>query len=63
MIEREFCDSEGSEAIGFSHGDFRLVIQSFDDAAGEGFASTELVEEQLPMVAQGYGNLLHRPDW
>jgi hypothetical protein len=35
VIEREFEDAKGAEAIGFSHGDFGLVVQSLDNAAGK----------------------------
>ena len=30
MIERKFSDSEGSKAVGFSHGDFGFVVQTLD---------------------------------
>ena len=62
MIERDFCHSEGSEAVRFSHGDFGLVVQPLDDAAGELFAGTEVVEDQFAVGAHGAGELLHRLD-
>ena len=45
MIEGEFKDTEGAKAIGSSHGDFGFVVQPLDYAAGELFASTEIVED------------------
>jgi salicylate hydroxylase len=45
MIQRDFRRSEGSEAVGFSHGDFRFVVQALDDAAGELLARTEVVKD------------------
>ena len=30
MIEREFEAAEGAETVGFSHGDFSLVVQALD---------------------------------
>jgi hypothetical protein len=38
----------------------RLVVEAFDDAAGEGFACPEIVEQQLAVSAQRQGDLLHR---
>src|SRR5665213_684019 len=62
MIERESYTSEGSKAIGFSHGDFGFVVQSFDDAAGELIACAEIIEQQFAMSAHRAGEFLHRFD-
>ena len=62
MIESEFEDAEGSEAVGSSHSDFGFVVEPLDNAAGEQLLSTEVVEDQLAMFAQGTGDLLHRFD-
>jgi len=35
VIESKFEDTEGAEAIGFSHGDFGFVVQTLHDAAGK----------------------------
>ena len=35
MIQRDFRDPEGAEAIRFSHGQFGLVVQALNDAARE----------------------------
>jgi hypothetical protein len=37
VIEGEFEDAVGAKAIGFSHGEFGFVIQSFNDPAGKQF--------------------------
>ncbi|HEY2597283.1 MAG TPA: cytosine permease, partial [Candidatus Dormibacteraeota bacterium] len=34
MIQRDFRDVEGSEAVGFSHGQSGLVVEALDHAAG-----------------------------
>ena len=62
MIERDFRGSEGSEAVRFSHGDFGFVVQPLDDAAGELFSCTEVVEDQFAVCAYRAGELLHRLD-
>jgi hypothetical protein len=35
VIEGEFQNAEGAEAVGFSHGEFGLVVQALNDAAGD----------------------------
>ena len=52
MIEREFKAAEGSESVGFSHGDFGFVVQTLNDAAGKELLSSEIVEDQLTMLPQ-----------
>src|SRR5262249_7322239 len=52
----------GAKAVRFSHGDFGLVVQTLDDAAGKQFLSAEIIEDQLAMLAQGAGDFLHRLD-
>jgi hypothetical protein len=37
VVEGDLGDAEGPETIGFSHGDLGLVVEAFDDAAGELF--------------------------
>jgi hypothetical protein len=59
MIQRNFRDPEGAEAIRLSHGQFGLVVQAFNDAAREPSLGSEIVEEQLTMAAQRLGDLLH----
>ena len=51
MIEGEFEDAVGAKTVGFSHGDFGLVVQAFDDAAGEQFLSAEIIEYEFAMRA------------
>ena len=51
VIEGEFEDAVGAKAIGFSHGEFGFVIQSFNDPAGKQFLSAEVVEDELAIVA------------
>ncbi len=60
MIEREFEAAEGSETVEFSHSDFCLVVQAFDDTAGKQLLSPEIIEDQLAVPAQRAGNFLHR---
>ena len=50
MIEGEFENAEGAEAVGFSHGDFGFVVQALDDAAGKLLLRAEIVEDELAMV-------------
>ncbi len=52
MIEGEFEDTEGVEAVGFSHGDFGFVVEALNRAAGKEFLSAEIVEDQLTMLTQ-----------
>jgi hypothetical protein len=52
VIEGEFEASEGAKAVGFSHGDFGLVVQALDDAAGKQFLGTEIVQDQFAVIAQ-----------
>ena len=33
MVQRGFRDVEGAEAVGFSHGQFGLVVETLDHAA------------------------------
>ena len=50
MIEREFQDAEGAEALRSSNIYFGFVIQALNDAAGEEFLSSEIIEDQLSML-------------
>ena len=50
MIEGEFENTEGAEAVGFSHGDFGFIVQALNDTAGEELLSAEIVEDQLTML-------------
>jgi hypothetical protein len=49
VIEREFQDAEGAEAIRFSHGDFGFVVQPFHHAAGKLFSGLEIVRRISPI--------------
>ena len=51
MIENEFKDAISAKTVGFSHGDFGLVVQTFDDTAGKQFLSAEIVEYEFAMRA------------
>lgn len=62
MIECEFGDAEGAEAVRFPHSDFCFVVESLDYAAGELLASAEVVEDEFAVGAQGSGDFLHRFD-
>ncbi len=48
--------------VGFSHGDFRLIVQAFHDTAGDQFLSSEIVEDEFAVLAQRACDLLHRLD-
>jgi hypothetical protein len=50
VIEAEFEDAIGAKTVGFSHGDFGLVVQTLDDAAREQFLSPEIVEDEFAML-------------
>jgi hypothetical protein len=52
VIEREFEDTERSEAVGLSHGYFGFIVQALDDATEKQFLSAEVIQDQLPMYAQ-----------
>jgi hypothetical protein len=43
-VQRGFRDVECAEAVGFSHGQFGLVVETLDHAAGELLPGTEIVE-------------------
>src|SRR5215469_11499078 len=62
MIESEFQGSERAESVGFPHGDFCLVVQVLDDAAGKQLLSPEVIEDQLAVFAHGACDLLHGLD-
>ena len=37
VIQRDFRDVEGAEAVGFSHGQFGLVVETLDQPLENGF--------------------------
>jgi len=45
VIEGQFQGSVGAKTVGFSHGDFGLVIQALDDATGDQLSGPEVVED------------------
>jgi hypothetical protein len=47
VIERKFEAAEGAETVGFSHGDFSLVVQTLDNSAGKQLLGSEIVEDQF----------------
>ena len=51
VIQRDFRDVEGAEAVGFSHGQFGLVVETLDHAAGELLPGAEVVQDQRTMRA------------
>ena len=60
MKQREFDALWRSEAIRFSGGQFRLAVESFDDACRDGAQGEEPVEDQRPVPPQALGDFLHR---
>ena len=55
VIKGQFECPVGAKAVGFSQGDFRLVVQALHDPAGTQFLRPEIVEDQFPVLAQGSG--------
>jgi hypothetical protein len=47
VIKGKFETAEGAEAVGFSHGDFSLVVQTLDNSAGKQLLSAKIVEDQF----------------
>ena len=58
MIEREFCHSEGTKAVSFSHSDFSFVVEPLDNTAGELLSCPEVVEQKFPVGAHRAGEFL-----
>ena len=42
---------EGSEAVGFSHSEFGLVVEALNDATGELLFGMEVVQNEHPVRA------------
>lgn len=49
--EREFGNSRGSEAVGFSKDEYGLVVQALDSTTGDLAFGFEPVQDQLAMAA------------
>src|ERR1039458_4211459 len=62
MIEGKFEYAIGAKPVGFSHGDFGLVIQALHNAARDQLLSPEVVEDELAVLTQRACDLLHRLD-
>src|SRR5437867_2676457 len=62
MIEGEFENSVGAKAVGFSHSDFSLVVQTLHHAAGNQLLRPEVVENELAVLTERACDLLHRFD-
>ncbi len=60
MKQREFDALRRPEAIRFSGGQFRLAIESFDDACRDAAQGEEPVEDQRPVTPQAPDDFLHR---
>lgn len=60
VVESQFSDSEGSESVGFSHGDFGLVVEALDYPAGEQLLGLEVVEDEIAVRAEA---MTIRRDW
>ena len=60
VIEAGFNGFVGAKAVRFSRGQFDFVVESFDGSVGKSALRSEPVENQLPMIPQSAGNLLHR---
>jgi hypothetical protein len=44
VIQREFSHSKGPKAVGFSYGDFGLVVEALDNTTGDDLLGLEIVE-------------------
>ena len=61
MIESEFEDSEGAQAVGFFHGDFGFVVEALDNAAGELFQLDERLVRGVTLIDGGTQGMALRP--
>ncbi len=52
MVEREFQNAEGAEAVRSSHGYFGFVVETFDHAAGKLFSGFEVVQQKGAVSSQ-----------
>src|ERR1035438_6832126 len=59
MIQGEFKDAEGAEAVRSSHDEFGFVVETLDDTAGKFLARLEIVQQQLTMLPERPSELLH----
>jgi hypothetical protein len=50
VIEGKFEYAVGAKPVGFSHGDFGLVIQALHHAARDQLLSSEVVEDELAVL-------------
>jgi hypothetical protein len=50
VIEGQFQHPVRAKPVGFSHGDFGLVIQALHDAAGNELPRPEVVEYEFAML-------------
>jgi hypothetical protein len=55
VIEGQFEYPVGAKAVGFSHGGFSLVAQTLHDTTGNELLSSEVVKNELPMLAERAG--------
>jgi len=52
VIERKFEAAESAETVGFSYGDFSLVVETLHNSAGKQLLNAEIVEYQFAVVAE-----------
>ena len=57
MIERKFEAAEGTETVGFSHGDFSLVVQTLDNSAGKQLGYWGATEQKTRLMIQATDSL------
>jgi hypothetical protein len=50
MIQRDFRDVEAAEGVGFSHGQFGVVVATPDHTAGELLPGAELYQAPFTMT-------------
>jgi hypothetical protein len=62
MIECNFSRSESSKSIRLSGSEFKTVIETFHDAAGNSLPGPKPIEQKFPVRAQHARHFLHGPD-
>ena len=60
MVQRQFDRLVFAKAVRLSHGQFRFVVKTLDDAAGNRAFGPEPVEQEFPVRTQAAGDLLQR---
>ena len=62
MIQGDFYPAKRAKPVGFSGGQFRLVVEPLHHSAGKLFFGAEPVQQQAAMALHHAGDFLHRLD-